>query len=636
MHLSCRLRSAKADCCIDKAIIRCVFVIQFVALVGAAPIFAESPQAGSVILPDLPPDYGWWNGCAPTAAAMLFAWWGQHGYGAFPANYAAPPATYPLTSTNPADYADARGVIAGWANKRSGMDWGLTYGSYLFHPPNSLADCLLTLDGSTNSSAVAHGLVTFGAWDDPSTPQIESRQFAATTCYTGIDWSYDRYVAEINAGRPVFLGWSSPSLGHATLGIGYNNTDGKHDVITLTTWRQGPQQWQWTNETNPYGLSVDSGVLMQPGGGETPRLSTYFSIARDFIGDMTIELGVGDPQNPQWKTTVRSPDNSQEHNLVLTDINAMAELSNFRTSPLNWYLKVTSTLAQYQGAIQDFQVRYGLDQRVFRMTGSPVSLVANTAVYANLQTTPFAISSVWLDSGRSSASWSDDAVWDQGVPQYLGDTATLGNSIGNAANATVTLDGDKTISGLTFANTAGGSYRIVPGSGGSLIFGNSAGPVQVVITSGNQTIAAPIVLNSDLLINTSSSATMTLSGQISGSGSLIKSGPGTVCITNAPSYDGTVIINAGTLQVSTGSPTVLNAITGAGTLVVDDVTDLKVDSINIGILTIGAGSSVVLEPVSGGSLTRTFTTNPVPEPAMLVMLCTISLVGAWVKTRRLR
>jgi autotransporter-associated beta strand protein len=424
----------------------------------------------------------------------------------------------------------------------------------MLHPPDSLADFLLTFDSNTNISNVAHGLVTFGAWDDPSTPQIESRQFAAATYYTGTDWTYDQYVAEINAGRPVFLGWSSSTLGHATLGVGYNNTDGKHDVIVLTTWHQGTQEWQWTNETSSgYNLSVDSGVVMQPVGGPTPRLSAYFSIARDYIGDLTIELGVGDPQNPQWKTTVRSPDNSQDHNLAMTDINAMAELSSFRTSPQNWYLKVTNTLAQYPGTIQDFQIRYGLDQRVFYFTGGPVSLVANTAVYANLQTTPFAISSAWQGSGTSMASWGNDAAWDQGVPQYAGDTATLGNSIGSAANAIITLDGDRTISSLTFSNTAGGSYRIAQGSSGSLTLGNSAGPVPVTVTAGSHTIAAPVVLNSDVMISTSSSAAMTISAQVSGSRSLTKDGPGTLLLSATNTYSGGTTIAAGTLQLGDGT-----------------------------------------------------------------------------------
>ena len=27
------------------------------------------------LIPTMAPEYTWWNGCSPTAAGMLFAWW---------------------------------------------------------------------------------------------------------------------------------------------------------------------------------------------------------------------------------------------------------------------------------------------------------------------------------------------------------------------------------------------------------------------------------------------------------------------------------------------------------------------------------------------------------------------------------
>jgi len=666
------------------------------ALLAALPACAGPPQPGSVILPNLPPDYDWWNGCAPTAAAMLFAWWGQQGYGAFPGNYPAPPATYAVTSSDPADYNDARGVIASWAHKQAGLSRGLTYGSYRNHAPDSIADFILTYNSETNAGGLAHGFLTFGAWDDPRTPQIESRRFTASTYYTSDDWTYDNYVAEINAGRPVFLGWSSATLGHATLGVGYNNTGGKHDVIVLTTWHQGSQEWQWTNETSSgYNLSVDSGVTLQRPSGVTPRLSAYFSTSRGYIGDMRVELGVGDPAAPQWSTVAWVPDSAnQDHNLILTDIDCTPELAAFRTSNLNWYLKVTSDYPQYPGTIQDFQIRYGFDQHVFHYAGGPVAIVGGGGPsYVYLQTNPFAISSTWQGAGTAPASWGSDAAWDQGSPQYVGDTATFGNAIGSTSVAVVTLDGNRTISGLTFNNTLGGGYQIAQGTAGSLILDNGTNAATVTVAAGSHSIAAPVVLNSDVTVSTALGTALSISGPISGSKSLTKNGTGTLTLAAAPAYSGNTTVNAGTLTyaVDSGTPTIgpdalltiaagatvnvggnadpfsngaqlvsirndssaaglnitagshaIGDLSGPGKTTLADGTSLTADRIDQDTLVVGTGASVILRstasrPGLGQPAVGTDGASQVPEPGTAALLGPVVLATLiWWRLRRRR
>jgi autotransporter-associated beta strand protein len=519
------------------------------------PLHAVSPLPGSVTLSHIPPDYDWWNGCAPTAAGMLFAWWDEMGYPVFPGDPRNLPATYDGTSSNPADYTDARGVIASWEHKLAGG--GLTYGSYKNHAPNSIADFILTYNSSTQPSALAHGFETFGAWDAPSTARIEGQRFTASTSYTSGDWTYQKYVDEINAGRPVYLGWTSGSSQHATLGIGYNNTGGKQDVIVLTTWHSGEQEWEWTNEQSQY--SVASGTTMQPISGAHPPLSGYFSIARGYTYDLNVELGVGDPLNPTWKTIVWNHQGGQDNNLVLTDLDCTPIMADFRTKNLQWYLKVSQEYPQFPGTIQDFQIRYGFDQLDFKMTGAPVTIPDSGAGYVYLNTTPFSVSSAWQGSGTSPGSWGNFYSWDHGTPEYLNDTAAFGNSIGGASAAVVTLDGNRTISSLSINNALGGSYKIQQGTGGSLTLSNGGNPVPVTVAAGSHSIEAPVSLNSDVTVDTAHSAALNISGIITGIGmSLTKTGDGALTLAAANNLTGNTTVNGGTLiyDISSGSPVI--------------------------------------------------------------------------------
>ena len=349
----------------------------------------HSPQPGSVILSNVPADYDWWNGCSPTAAGMLFGWWEEAGQDSFPGSHRDLPAAYPDTSANPADYTDARGVVAGWAHKQAGMAQGLQYGSYENHAPDSLADFMLTYEGGTSRCDMPHGFETFAAWDDPRTTQIESRRMSTSTVYVDYGWSYADYCAQIDANKPVHLGLASDLGGHSVLGVGYNNTAGQQDVILLTTWHWGLQQWQWADETySGYGLSVYGGTPMDSEAGATPELSAYFSLAHTWIGDLSVEIGVGDPNDPEWSAAVWSREGSYSENLVLTDIDVSAMLADFLSGELQWYLKVTDDAGLDTGSILDFQIRNGFDEAVFAYDGEPVPIFDYSTSVVYLHTVP--------------------------------------------------------------------------------------------------------------------------------------------------------------------------------------------------------------------------------------------------------
>ena len=69
----------------------------------------------------------------------------------------------------------------------------------------------------------------------------------------------------------------------------------------------------------------------------------------------------------------------------------------------------------------------------------------------------------WAASG--GGSFAGTGNWSGGVvPSGTNALAGFANSIGGGA-ATVTLDGNRTLGGLTFSNTAGGSYTLGRSSG---------------------------------------------------------------------------------------------------------------------------------------------------------------------------
>jgi hypothetical protein len=339
-------------------------------LVTGSLTFAQTPGPGAVIVDNPPKDFAYWHGCSPTSAGMLFGYWEEHGYDSFPGSHRDGPDNW--MNTDPpveSDYADARGVIAGWAHSQAADG---RFGSYNGHAPDSLADFMLTHRGSTSGSSFVHGFETFGAWDDPRTGPIESRKFIASyNC-----GSYNDYVAEIDAGRPVMLSLIADSpwnLKHSVIGVGYNNTDGKQNYILYeSSFNVGLQEWDW--QDGLYNYRVVNGVKLIPDPDPAPQLSGYFSIAHTNISDLTVELGVGDHENPDWSTAVWNGSGGSSDNLVLTDIDITAMLDEFLADELTWYLKVTDGSGGNTGSILDFQIRYGFDEIVFGYEGDPVSV----------------------------------------------------------------------------------------------------------------------------------------------------------------------------------------------------------------------------------------------------------------------
>jgi len=176
----------------------------------------------------------------------------------------------------------------------------------------------------------------------------------------------------------------------------------------------------------------------------------------------------------------------------------------------------------------------------------------------------------------TSSSWtgstSGAAISPPGLRTVVGDTALFAS-----AGTTVTLNGaNPNLGGMTFKSAT--SYTIAAGSGGAIQLGNGASPATLAVSSGSDTIAAPLVLKSGVNIVPAAGSTLSISQTVSGSASLTLNGPGTLVLSGANSYSGGTTVLAGTLIV-------------AGSEVLPEGSSL----------TVGAGGVLKFDPSAAGS-----------------------------------
>ncbi len=166
----------------------------------------------------------------------------------------------------------------------------------------------------------------------------------------------------------------------------------------------------------------------------------------------------------------------------------------------------------------------------------------------------------------ADGSWGTGANWstNPNFPKNASEVAIFDKTL--TATRTITLDGSKTVGGLQFDSvTAGTGYTIAPGSGGTLTVDNSGATATIVVVSGNNTIGVPVVLNSNTVTSVvPANASLTFTQSISGSGSLSKSGAGTVSLMAANSYGGNTSISGGTVQIGNNAAFSNSQVTVAG------------------------------------------------------------------------
>lgn len=210
---------------------------------------------------------------------------------------------------------------------------------------------------------------------------------------------------------------------------------------------------------------------------------------------------------------------------------------------------------------------------------------------------------------RGSASWITPTNWI--VPGTTtqraagaGDTAAFYSTGGTVALGST----PETVGSLYFNSSD--SFTITGGTAGTLSLSNTVSNTSNIwIDAGLHTISAPLALSGSVTVDAQplgnaapADTGLTVSGQISGTGPLIKTGPGALVLSNsANTYSGGTLVNGGLLSVS-----------DAGGLA--DGSSLTIGASAASIFAVSAaGDSAVPKSSAAG-------TAAVPEPGTLVLL----------------
>jgi autotransporter-associated beta strand protein len=196
-----------------------------------------------------------------------------------------------------------------------------------------------------------------------------------------------------------------------------------------------------------------------------------------------------------------------------------------------------------------------------------------------------------------SSNWTTAADGLTPVPGLPEGATDVYFSASGAGNTTTTLGQDFSIRSLNYtastaAVTIGGSNTLALSSG-----------VTLASNSASQTISANVGLAATQTWSINAPAMLTVSGQISGSGSLVKDGSGALVLSGTNTYLGGTVVDAGVLRL-TSSDAVPNGSS----------------------LSIGSGATLIFhgaaEPVAPSNAMA------VPEPSTLALLVVAGLALA--------
>ncbi|OYV05698.1 MAG: hypothetical protein CFE26_10220, partial [Verrucomicrobiales bacterium VVV1] len=157
----------------------------------------------------------------------------------------------------------------------------------------------------------------------------------------------------------------------------------------------------------------------------------------------------------------------------------------------------------------------------------------------------------WLPTAAGTYQWNTNANWSASpIPNAAGVTLRLNNNI--AGNQTVNLPAAATVGTLFLGDSNGTHGFTVASTGGTLTFNNGSAAAGLNKSTGaNDVISAPLALTSELVVNQSSSGTLSFSGAVSGAGALTKDGAGTLVLTGAKTYTGATTAGDGVLRLDT-------------------------------------------------------------------------------------
>ncbi len=174
----------------------------------------------------------------------------------------------------------------------------------------------------------------------------------------------------------------------------------------------------------------------------------------------------------------------------------------------------------------------------------------------------------WLPTAAGTYEWNTLTNWSVSpIINAAGAALRVNNNI--AGNQTINLATAVSIGSLFLGDSNSTHSFTLASTGGSLTFDNLTAAANLSKTSGsNDIISAPLVFTSNLVVNQTAAGNLSLTGPVTGAGSLTKTGAGVLIVANAKTYTGTTTVDDGVLRIDTSDALPSgNLIIGSGGIV---------------------------------------------------------------------
>jgi autotransporter-associated beta strand protein len=338
---------------------------------------------------------------------------------------------------------------------------------------------------------------------------------------------------------------------------------------------------------------------------------------------------------------------------------ALVQLTDVRlTNPLLWGPNMDLKLTDDSG--RDIDVHLGLDvgfysymapAGTYDVAGIIDQASANgrdgyrlmTLEASNFSALPGVAAPVWYGGG-GDAHWKTTANW-------------IGPSL--TSDWELHFDGSTNLNSVNDYDYNTSFYGIVfnPNAAAFTLSGNTV-KVKRVANFSSSTQIVDLSLNTDdaNCLFLAEPGNILVSEPITGANGIEKYGSADLTLTAVNAYTGTTDVEAGRLLLSDGGTIDassgilvasgatleidggehhLAAISGEGDTIISVSAQVTVDSIVQNTLTMGAGCTLTIAPISGGLLSSAESLRPVPEPnAMLILLLGLSNLTAYGIIRR--
>ncbi len=424
---------------------------------------------------------------------------------------------------------------------------------------------------------------------------------------------------------------------------GAGQTDALHDVVIRSLLMAGADKTSYVRQTaNNLDISEGAGIadytssLAILNGGEKPLVTvgsggaiignasddqrgwtegTVAANSQDVVLFMADNALTGLTASLNWDVTQSQPASGQINTssgaTIFADLGLQVRPVTFTNGSYVLGASLSDTTFQSNATGDNVQYLYSTDslpagEYAFVITGDASLSTVIGFSYALAGTFPGAF------QASSGGSWNTSSNWAGGViPNTPGAQATFTGATG-VASATLTLDGNQTIGKLFLSGST--NYTIAPGTGGTLTINDTGdSPVDPLInvSSGNHTISAPVALTNGVTASIAAASSLTITGAITGSGGIIKTGDGTLTLSGISNFgnttinDGTVTLaptanlSGGTITVNAAGVLNIAASTGNGILVHALGSAISVAAggvVTVAIPTIAADRQLLLAP----------------------------------------